>query len=78
MPLLVKFFLSKFNKKLGKKIDGITPEAMQRLENYHWPGNVREMENLIERATESCPTAEYSPLTLDFKLVDKIGNASPF
>ena len=62
MPLLVKSFLSKFNKKLGKKIDRITPETMQQLENYQWPGNVREMQNIIERAAI---LSNSSVLTLD-------------
>src|SRR5260221_5066383 len=48
--LLVMFFLAKFNKKFGKKVDRIPPETMQRLVNYHWPGNIRELQNLIERA----------------------------
>ena len=44
------FFLSRFNQKFGKKVDRISPETMQRLEDYQWPGNVREMQNVIERA----------------------------
>jgi DNA-binding NtrC family response regulator len=49
IPLLANFFLDKFNLKLNQKIEGITPEAMAVLETYHWPGNIRELENLIER-----------------------------
>jgi DNA-binding NtrC family response regulator len=49
IPLLVNFFLDKFNLKLNQKIEGITQEAMAILETYHWPGNIRELENLIER-----------------------------
>jgi DNA-binding NtrC family response regulator len=49
IPLLANFFLDKFNLKLNQKIEGITPEAMAILETYHWPGNIRELENLIER-----------------------------
>jgi predicted ATPase/transcriptional regulator with GAF, ATPase, and Fis domain len=48
--LLVMFFLAKFNKKFGKKVDRIPPETMQRLVNYHWAGNIRELQNVIERA----------------------------
>jgi predicted ATPase/transcriptional regulator with GAF, ATPase, and Fis domain len=48
--LLVMFFLAKFNKKFGKKVDRIPAETMQRLVNYHWPGNIRELQNVIERA----------------------------
>jgi len=43
------FRLNKFNRKLNQKMGGITPEAIAILENYHWPGNIRELENLIER-----------------------------
>ena len=49
ISLLANFFLDKFNLKLNQKIEGITQEAMAILENYHWPGNIRELENLIER-----------------------------
>src|SRR5260370_17471510 len=48
--LLVMFFLAKFNKKFVKKVDRIPAETMQRLVNYHWPGNIRELQNVIERA----------------------------
>lgn len=50
IPLLVRSFLDRYSKSMGKKIEGIEPEAMRRLEVYDWPGNVRELENTIERA----------------------------
>ena len=50
IPLLAREFLGRFAKSMAKRIDGITPEAMRRLEVYDWPGNVRELENTIERA----------------------------
>ena len=49
IPLLANFFLHNFNRKLNQKIEGITQEAMAILEGYNWPGNIRELENLIER-----------------------------
>ena len=49
--LLVNFFVAKFNKKIGKRIETIPKEALEALENYDWPGNVRELESVIERAT---------------------------
>jgi DNA-binding NtrC family response regulator len=49
IPLLARYFLSKFNRKLNRKVGEISPEAMAVLESYHWPGNVRELENLMER-----------------------------
>jgi two-component system response regulator AtoC len=49
IPLLLNHFVERFNRRLGKDIKGIRPEAMQVLINYPWPGNVRELENVIER-----------------------------
>jgi two-component system response regulator AtoC len=50
IPLLCKHFIGRFNEILGKDISGLAPEAMSRLLEYHWPGNVRQLENVIERA----------------------------
>ena len=49
VPLLAEFFLNKYNEKLIKNIQGISDEAMLSLKKYHYPGNVRELENIIER-----------------------------
>jgi DNA-binding NtrC family response regulator len=50
IPLLVNHFVSKFNKKIGKKIETVSKETLNALQEYHWPGNVRELESVIERA----------------------------
>jgi formate hydrogenlyase transcriptional activator len=50
IPQLVTFCLSQFSKRLGKKIDGVSQESMENLVNYPWPGNIRELQNVIERA----------------------------
>ena len=50
IPLLTGFFMKKFAEEIGKEIRGITPEARVALDNYSFPGNVRELENIIERA----------------------------
>ncbi|MBI2358742.1 MAG: sigma-54-dependent Fis family transcriptional regulator [Deltaproteobacteria bacterium] len=50
LPLLIDHFLARFAEKNGKKIRGFTPEAREALLRYDYPGNVRELENLIERA----------------------------
>jgi len=50
IPQLAMFFLSRFSKKFGKDIQGIARETMHRLLNYSWPGNIRELQNVIERA----------------------------
>jgi two-component system response regulator AtoC len=50
IPLLVGYFIDLFNKKLQKGIEGLSSEAMPILMGYSWPGNIRELENIIERA----------------------------
>lgn len=50
IPLLVDFFLDHFQKEIGKPVPGISEAAMELLENYNWPGNIRELRNCIERA----------------------------
>ncbi len=54
IPFLLEYFLNKCNKESGKRIKGVTDEVMNFFNTYHWPGNIREMENLIERAVIYC------------------------
>ena len=51
IPLLVRHFVTKISTKLSKRIDGVSQSTMDRLTKYSWPGNIRELENVIERAT---------------------------
>jgi nitrogen regulation protein NR(I) len=57
IPHLVEHFLAKFNDRLKKNVAGVDPEAMDVLVSYPWPGNIRELENVIERAVLFCDTA---------------------
>ncbi len=50
IPYLASHFLKRFEKRMGKTIDSISKETMEKLMNYDWPGNIRELENVIERA----------------------------
>ena len=50
IPDLVRHFVNVFNKRLGLKIAGVTPAAMRLLMEYPWPGNIRELENVVERS----------------------------
>jgi len=50
IPLLARFFLTKYAKKFGKRFDDIDPAGLDYLRQYAWPGNVRELQNVIERA----------------------------
>ena len=51
IPLLVRYFLDKFARKMNKSIRDLSPNARERLLHYSWPGNIRELQNVIERAT---------------------------
>src|SRR4029077_19986131 len=50
IPTLVSHFVSKFARKMNKWIESIPSETMSALCNYHWPGNIRELQNVLERA----------------------------
>jgi formate hydrogenlyase transcriptional activator len=50
IPLLVRHFIAHFQRKLAKPLRGVTPEGMRRLVDYPWPGNIRELQNVLERA----------------------------
>jgi two-component system response regulator AtoC len=50
LPLLIDHFIAKYNARFGTAVRGVTPEAMRLLARYAFPGNVRELENMIERA----------------------------
>jgi len=50
VPLLVAHFIKKLSAEVGRGVKGVSAEALQVLEQYHWPGNIRELENVIERA----------------------------
>jgi len=49
IPQIVMFFLERFSRKTGKKIEGVSRETMELLSRYSWPGNIREIQNVIER-----------------------------
>jgi len=68
IPVLVRYFVQKFSRRMGKQIETIPTEAMDALTRWTWPGNVRELENFIERAvilsrgkTLIVPIAELRP-----------------
>ena len=50
IPALVRYFLAQFQRKLAKPLRGVTPDGMRRLTEYPWPGNIRELQNVLERA----------------------------
>jgi DNA-binding NtrC family response regulator len=62
IPVLVEYFVDRFARKAGKNIRSIEKWALELLESYSWPGNIRELQNVIERAVIVCET---ETLTID-------------
>jgi DNA-binding NtrC family response regulator len=60
IPELVYFFIKKYNREFGKRINGIDDNAMKAIMEYHWPGNIRQLESVIERAVIMCETRNIS------------------
>ena len=71
IPLLVEFFLNKHSQEMGKTVDGLNPLAMQKLMQYDWPGNVRQLENSIEYAVAM---AQHNMITEDLIFLTKEEN----
>ncbi|MEN6616353.1 MAG: sigma 54-interacting transcriptional regulator [Syntrophorhabdus sp.] len=70
IPLLAEAFVERYSRKLGKQITSIQKEAMKALKDYPWPGNIRDLENIIERAVILCSGP-------DLQLADKLEIISP-
>ena len=54
IPILVDYFLNKFSVLTGRNVKGLTDEALNCMKKYDWPGNIRELENIIEHAFVMC------------------------
>lgn len=57
IPLLINYFIEKLNRTTGKKIKSVPSKDLKKLTNYQWPGNIRELENIIERAHVLSPNS---------------------
>ncbi|TAJ99486.1 MAG: sigma-54-dependent Fis family transcriptional regulator [Candidatus Manganitrophaceae bacterium] len=68
IPLLIDHFIHRFNEKKHRKIEGVTPDAEKLLLEYPWPGNIRELENLIERLVTLKQEGYIQPADLPDKL----------
>jgi transcriptional regulator with GAF, ATPase, and Fis domain len=60
IPLLVEYFVDRYARKSGKKITTVDKKTLRLLESYPWPGNIRELQNVIERSVIVCETANFS------------------
>lgn len=59
IPELVHFFIKKYDQEFGKRIKGIDENALKALREYHWPGNIRQLESVIERAILMCESTHF-------------------
>ncbi|OQB17260.1 MAG: Transcriptional regulatory protein ZraR [Deltaproteobacteria bacterium ADurb.Bin207] len=64
IPLLTQHFIQKFNERLNKSVAGVEKESLELLRQYSWPGNIRELENVIERAVLFCDGTNITPADL--------------
>jgi len=62
IPLLIEYFVNRFAKRMGKRINGVSRRSISLLQAYFWPGNIRELQNVIERAVI---VADTQTLTVD-------------
>jgi formate hydrogenlyase transcriptional activator len=60
IPLLVEYFVDRYARKAGKRITTVDKKTLRSLESYPWPGNIRELQNVIERSVIVCETASLS------------------
>jgi transcriptional regulator with GAF, ATPase, and Fis domain len=60
IPVLVEYFIDRYATKAGKRIRGINRATLERLESYDWPGNIRELQNVIERSMVVCETENFT------------------
>jgi len=58
--MLVAYFLERYASRAGKKFRGVSKKSMELLQAYHWPGNIRELQNVIERSVIVCETDTFS------------------
>jgi transcriptional regulator with GAF, ATPase, and Fis domain len=60
IPVLVKYLIDRYARKAGKNIRGVNKRSLELLQSYPWPGNIRELQNVIERSVILCDTANFS------------------
>jgi PAS domain S-box-containing protein len=60
IPLLVEYFIDRYARKAGKNIKRVSKKTLELLQSYPWPGNIRELQNVIERSVILCETAIFS------------------
>lgn len=70
IPLLADFFIKKYNQENYRNIKGLSPLSLDVMTRYNWPGNIRELENVIERAVIVCKQSSIQPEHLPARIQD--------
>jgi DNA-binding NtrC family response regulator len=76
VPLIANRFLKRFNEQYGKRIRDIAPDTVMRLVRYDWPGNIRQLESVIERAVLFCSGSELLPNCLPEEFQTRLTSSS--
>ena len=85
IPVLVEHFVKQHGRAIGKVVEGVSDESLERLQNYGWPGNIRELQNIIERVvvTTTEPVLEVDAALLEegiplgsYRLVERLGTGA--
>jgi formate hydrogenlyase transcriptional activator len=79
VPLLVHFLVARFAARIGVRIESVGKATMERLNRYPWPGNIRELENVLERAVilSNGPTLEIDPEVFTSTMATRTAKTSP-
>lgn len=87
IPDFVEHFLNQSNRELNKEVEGLEPEVLEKLQEYHWPGNIRELKNVIRRAVllttgdkitlDTLPPEISSPVSREFEQQNHTSNINP-
>jgi DNA-binding NtrC family response regulator len=77
IPPLVDFFINKYNQEFGKRVKGANEGALKALNDYYWPGNIRQLESVVERAVLMCDSESISLADIRGEL-KMPGSSSPF
>src|ERR1700728_4794421 len=77
IPLLVNYFMRRFSRQMGKSIDEVPDRVMEILRAYHWPGNIRELQNFVERSVIVTQGRVLSPRTTELQLLTQTSMSAP-
>jgi formate hydrogenlyase transcriptional activator len=77
IPLLVNYFVRRFSHQMGKSIDQVPDGVMEVVKAHHWPGNIRELQNFVERSVIVTQGPALSPRTTELKLLMQLPMSAP-